>query len=78
LEFGVGLLFLIVESDWKATHAPSTPTNYANTSNQHFEIAILFKVVERSRNYIFKDITPPTALLVRLVSYALGAYKVFY
>ena len=61
----------------EATNTPSTPTIYPDTSNQNIEIAILFKVVERSGNYIFEDDTPPTALRVRVVSYALGAYKVF-
>ena len=69
--------FLIVESDWKATNTPSTPTIYPNTSYPNFEIAVLFKVVERSANYIFEDDSPPTALEVRVVSYALGTYKVF-
>ena len=69
--------FLIVESDWKATNTPSMPTIYPNTSNQNCEIAFLFKGVEKSGNYIFKDDTHPTALRARVVSYALGAYKVF-
>jgi len=43
---------LMVESDWKATNPlPISP----NTSNQNFEIAILFNVFERSRNYVFED-----------------------
>ena len=37
----------------------------------------MFKVVERSGNYIFEDDTSPTALRERVVSYALGTYKVF-
>jgi hypothetical protein len=44
---------LIVESDSKATDTPSTPTISPNTSNQNFDIAILFNVVESSGNYIF-------------------------
>ena len=44
--------FLIVESDWKATNTPSTSTVYPNTSNQKFEIAILFNAIEYSGNYI--------------------------
>ena len=68
---------LIFESYWKATNTPSTPTIYPDTSNQNFEKAILFNVVERSENYIFDDYNPPTALRVRDVNYALGAYKVF-
>ena len=48
-----------------------------NTSNQNFEIAILFNVVERSGNYIFELDIPPTVFRARVVSYALGASKVF-
>jgi hypothetical protein len=44
---------------------------------KNFEIAILFKVVDRSGNYVFEDDRPLTALRTRVVSYALGAYKVF-
>ena len=39
--------FLIVESDWRATSPPpTTPIISPNTSNQNFEIAILFSVVD--------------------------------
>jgi len=38
--------FLIVKSDWEAANTPSTPTSSRNTSNQNFEIAILFTVVD--------------------------------
>jgi hypothetical protein len=38
--------FLIVESDGKATNTPFTPTISPNTSNQNFEIAILFSVAD--------------------------------
>ena len=65
--------FLIVESDSKATDTPSTPTISPNTSNQNFDIAIFFNVVESSGNYVFEDDKLPRA---KVVSYALGAYKV--
>jgi hypothetical protein len=52
--------FTITESDWKATNTLSTPTISPNISNQNFEIAILFNVVERSRNYVFEGDTSPT------------------
>jgi hypothetical protein len=45
--------FLIVEREWKATNTPSMPTISPNTSNQKFEITILFNIVESSGNYIF-------------------------
>ena len=48
-----------------------------NTSNQNFETAILFKVVEKSGNYIFEDDPSPTSLRAKVVSYALGTYTVF-
>jgi hypothetical protein len=38
--------FLIVKRDWKATNTPSTPTISPNTSNENFEIAILFSIVD--------------------------------
>ena len=38
----------------------------------------MFNVVERSGNYVFEDDNPLTALRARVVSYALGTYKVFY
>jgi hypothetical protein len=65
--------FLIVECDWRATKPSLTPTISPNTSNQNFEIDILFNVVERSGNYVFEDDTPPTVPRARVVSYALGA-----
>jgi hypothetical protein len=45
--------FLIVESDWKATNTPSTPTISPETSNQNFEISILFSVVDFQIEIIF-------------------------
>ena len=69
--------FLIVESDWRATNLPLTPTISPNTSNQNFEIAILFNVVESSGNYVFENDQPSIPLRARVVSYSLGSYKVF-
>ena len=40
-------------------------------------MAIFFNVVENSGNYVFEDDNPLRALRARVVSYALGAYKVF-
>jgi hypothetical protein len=53
------------------------PTISPNTSNQNFEIAISFNLVESSENWIFEDDSPFTALRARVVIYDLGAYKVF-
>jgi hypothetical protein len=58
----------------RITNIPLTATISQNTSNQNFEIAILFDVVKKSGNYRFDDDTPPTALRKRVVSYALGAF----
>ena len=69
--------FLIVESDWKATNTPSTPTISQNTYNQNCEIAIFFSVVDFQIENIFLRRIPPTTLTARVLSYALGAYKVF-
>ena len=70
--------FLTVESNWRDTYPPPTPTVSLNTFNRNFEISILFSIVERSRDYVFEDDNPPppTALRARVVSYALGAFKV--
>ena len=70
--------FLIVDSDWSINNTPLTPTISPNTSNQNFEIAILFEAVKKFGNYVFEDDTPPTALRARVISYALGAYKLFF
>jgi hypothetical protein len=43
-------IFLIDRSDWRATNPPLTPTISLNTSNQNFEIAIFFHIVEKSGN----------------------------
>jgi hypothetical protein len=47
--------FLIVESVWRATTAPLTPTISPNIFNQNFEIAMLFNVVESSGNSVLED-----------------------
>ena len=69
--------FLIVKSDWRTTNNPFPHTITPNASNQNFEIAILFDEAKKSGNYVFEDDTPRTALRARVVSYTLGAYKVF-
>jgi hypothetical protein len=68
----------LVRSDWRASNPPPTHTILLNASNQNFEIAIFFNVVERSENYVFEDDTPlpPRTLSARVISYVLGAYKV--
>jgi hypothetical protein len=45
--------FLIVESEWKANNTPSKPTISLNISNQNFEIAILFSVVDFQTEIMF-------------------------
>jgi hypothetical protein len=37
----------------------------------------LFSIVESSGNYVYEDDKPPTPLKGRVLSCALGAYKVF-
>jgi hypothetical protein len=71
------LPFLIVESEWRVIDPHPTPTISPNTFNQSLEIAILFNVVESSGNYVFKDDSSPRSPRAKVVSYALGAYKVF-
>jgi hypothetical protein len=51
--------FLIVESDWKVTNTPSMPTISRKTSNQNFEIAILFSVVDFQIEIMFLRKTIP-------------------
>ena len=70
--------FLIVESDWSANSPLPTPTISPNTSNQNFDIPVLFSVVDfQVENIFLRRIPPPTTLRARGLSYALGAYKVF-
>jgi hypothetical protein len=57
--------------------SPPTPTISTSLSNQNFEIAILFSVIERSGNYIFKDGKSPTVLRDRVISYTLETYEVY-
>ena len=68
------MLFLIVESDWRAT-SPPTLVIPPNTSNQNFEIAILFSVVDFQIENMFLRRTLPTTLGARVLSYALRVYK---
>ena len=68
--------FLIVESDWRAT-SPPTPIIFPDTSNQNFEIAILFSVVDFQIEIFFCGGQSPTTLGARVLSYALEAYKAF-
>ena len=72
-------LFNSLENDLRATNPPLTPTFSPNTSNQNFQIGILFNVVESFGNKVFKDdsLSTPIALRARVVSYALVAYMVF-
>jgi hypothetical protein len=54
--------FLIVKSDWKATDTPSMSTISQNTSNQNFEIAVLFSMVDFQIEIIFLRRTLPHSL----------------
>jgi hypothetical protein len=78
MEIEMASALLIVESDWKATYTPSKPNISQDTSNKNFEIALLFNIVESFGNYIFEQETPHTVFRARVISYALGTYKVFY
>jgi hypothetical protein len=71
------LPFLIVESEWRVIKPFLTPTISPKTFNQSLEIAILYKVVESSGNFVFKDFPPPRSPRAKVVSSALGAYKAF-
>jgi hypothetical protein len=52
------------------------PIIFPNISNQNFEIAILFSVVNFQIENIFLRRHSPTTFRARVLSYALGAYKV--
>ena len=52
-------------------------TSPQNASSQNFEMTILFHAVESSGNYTFEQETPPTVFRASVISYALGAYKIF-
>ena len=49
------LPFIRVEGNWRATSPPPKPTISPNTSNQNFEMAILFDIIERCGYYVFED-----------------------
>jgi len=71
-------LLIVIKSYWRGTNSPHMPTISPNKSNRNFEIAILFSVVKRSRNYVFEvDKSHPATLGERVLSYALAPYKVF-
>ena len=47
---------------------------FLNASDQNFELAILFNIINKSVKYVFEVINrSPTALRASVVSYALGA-----
>ena len=62
--------FPIVKSDcWAKSFPPLTPIIFQNTSNQNFEISILFSIVRKSNNYVSERNPPPLATVrVRNVS----------
>jgi len=41
------------------------PIISSNTSNERFEIAILFSIAERSGNYVFEDDKIPSPIVLR-------------
>jgi hypothetical protein len=58
--------------------SPSTPIISPKITNPHVDLAFLFNIAERWGNYVFEDENPPPiALRTRIVSYTLGAYKIF-
>ena len=59
------------------TNAPLMPTISPNTSNQNFEIAILFNVFESSGNLVFEDDNPPHSPQGKGCNLCHEAYKVF-
>jgi len=68
--------FFIVEREWRI-NTPLKTIISPNTSNQSFEIGILFSVIGRAGNYVFEDDTPPLYKHQgKVVCYALGSYKV--
>jgi hypothetical protein len=81
IERAIALFNRLFETDWRTSNLPLTPTISPYTSNQNFEIAIFFNVVESSGYYFFEDDHHPppthTHLRARVVSYGLAAYKAF-
>ena len=76
LDFGSSNILLIVKKfAGQLATPPLSPIISPNTSNQNFEISIIFSVVKRSDNSALRmKIT--RALRARVVSYAMGAHKV--
>ena len=61
--------FLSDQKNWRATRSPPTPL-LSESSDQYFETAILFSIVERPNNYTFGDImTLPQPLRKSCLSY---------
>jgi hypothetical protein len=70
--------FFIVQIDWKATNTLSTPTISPNISNQSFEMVIFSTQFKVQEIIPLSRTLPPIVFRTRVISYALGAYKVFY
>jgi hypothetical protein len=71
--------FLIVENDCRATNLFSRPPFSQTHAIKILRQPFFFNVIESSGNYVLEDDKPspsPTALRERVISYALGAYKV--
>jgi hypothetical protein len=58
LEIRRACALLIIETDCRIVNTPLIPTISPNTSNQNFEIAILFDVVKKSGNYVLRMTLP--------------------
>ena len=49
--------FLRIKRGWRASSPSLKTIPFPNLSSQNFEMIILFSIVERSSNYVFRDIT---------------------
>ena len=45
--------------NWRAPRPPPTLIFFPKSTDQNFEIAILFRIVENHNNYVFGDDFPP-------------------
>ena len=52
--------FLSDQKNWRAPRPPPTLIFFPKSTDQNFEIAILFRIVENHNNYVFGDDLPPT------------------
>jgi len=68
--------FFSEQKEWRTTDSPPTPIFSPKFYDQKFEIAILFSIVERANNYVFRDKMTPKVRGERPVTWNLPSVYV--